>query len=332
MKVLLVCMKYDYGDPERGHSYEWNHFYLGLKDHVKAVCFFDFYGNFQDLGQEGMQSALYQLIEKEQPDVTLFSLYTDQFTTDFIKSLKGLTKTLCFFHDDGWRKSFAEKWAPCFDAFTTSDPAGVRKYERKGLHHAVFVPFGVNEQLFYKDDEIEKDIDISFVGAWHPYREWLVSKLKKQGVDIQTYGYRWPNGMLSEDKMVEVFQRSRISLNMTNCPSWDVRYLFSSPRAILNRLRSPKVYEQIKGRHFEIPACGTMQLSYYVDGLEKLFDLGNELVIYQTPEELVDKTVSYLSDLKELERVSKNGYNRVIKDHTYGQRFLAVFDSLGWKK
>jgi len=330
MKVLLVCMKYDYGDPDRGYSYEWNHFYLGLKDHVEEVQFFDFFGKFQEMGQEGMQSSLRKLIKEEQPDVAISSLYTDQFTTDFIKSLKGLTKTLCFFHDDGWRKSFVEKWAPCFDAFTTSDPVGVRKYERKGLHHAVFVPFGVNEQLFYKDDKVEKDIDVSFVGAWHPYREWLVSNLMKQGINIQTYGYRWPNGMLSEGKMVEVFQRSKISLNMTNCPSWDIRYLLSSPRAMLNRIRSPKVYEQIKGRHFEIPACGTMQLSYYVDGLERLFELGEEVVVYQSPEELVEKVTYYLNDPEELAQVQQRGYDRVIKDHTYGQRFLKVFKSLGW--
>ena len=330
LKILLVCMKHDYGDPARGTSYEWNHFYLGLQKHFDDVSLFDFFGIHQSLGQKGMQDALHDKVLKEKPDVTIFSLYTDQFSTEFVKSLQGLTKTLCFFHDDGWRKEFSEKWAPCFDAFTTTDPAGVRKYKRAGLEHAVFVPFGVNESLFFPDLNIEKDIDVSFVGAWHPYREWLVSRLQKKGINVEVYGYRWPNGMLSEEKMVEVFQRSKISINMTNCPSWDVRYLFSSPRAILNRIRSPKTYEQIKGRHFEIPACGTLQLSYYVDGLEKVFELGEEVVIYQTPEELGDKVSLYLNDYEERMRVTENGLNRVLKDHAYGRRFVQVFKSLGW--
>jgi len=323
-------MKHDYGDPSRGYSYEWNHFYLGLKDDVNDVLFFDFFTECQNRGQHGMQVSLQKLIEAEQPDVTIFSLYTDQFGIEFIQSLRALTKTLCFFHDDGWRKEFVARWAPYFDAFTTTDPAGVRKYKQNGLEHVVFVPFGVNEKLFCPNHDLDKDIDISFVGAWHPYREWLISKLRKKGVNVQAYGYRWPDGMLSECEMVEVFQRSRISLNITNCPSWDIRYLLSSPRALLNRIRSPKVYEQIKGRHFEIPACGAVQFSYYVDGLEKLFELGDEIVIYQSPEELVDKVILYLSDDEELERIQKNGYDRVIKEHTYGQRFLKVFENLGW--
>ena len=323
-------MKYDYGDPNRGLSYEWNHFYMGLKKYVDVVQFFDFYGEYKELGQESMQASLYEMIQTEKPDVTIFSLYTDQFTPQFIRSLQGATKTLCFFHHDGWRKEFAAKWAPCFDAFTTTDPAGVRKYKRAGLEHAVFVPFGVNENLFCPELNIEKDIDVSFVGAWHPYREWLVSRLQKKGINVEVYGYRWPNGMLSEEKMVEVFQRSKISINMTNCPSWDMRYLFSSPRAILNRIRSPKTYEQIKGRHFEIPACGTLQLSYYVDGLEKIFELGEEIVIYQTPEELGDKVALYLDDHEELKRVTANSLNRVLTDHAYGRRFVQVFKSLGW--
>ena len=330
MKVLLVCMKYDYGDPNRGLSYEWNHFHMGLKKYVDVVQFFDFYGKHNELGQEGMQASLYEMIKVEKPNVTIFSLYTDQFTPHFIRSLHGRTKTLCFFHDDGWRKKYVTEWAPCFDAFTTSDPAGVRKYKRAGLEHAVFVPFGVNETLFCPKLNIKKDIDVSFVGAWHPYREWLVSRLQEKGINVEVYGYRWPNGMLVEEKMVEIFQRSRISINMTNCPSWDIRYLFSSPRSILNRIRSPKTYEQIKGRHFEIPACGTLQLSYYVDGLEKVFELGEEIIIYQTPEEMGDKVSFYLEDHKELERVTENGLNRVLKDHVYGHRFLEVFKLLGW--
>jgi len=323
-------MKYDYGDPDRGHSYEWNHFYLGLKSYVDDVQFFDFYGQHQEHGQEGMQNALSELIKIEKPDVTIFSLYTNQFSTAFIKSLKGLTRTLCFFHDDGWRKEFTAEWAPCFDAFTTTNPGGVRKYKQAGLNHAVFVPFGVNEKLFCPNFEANKDIDVSFVGAWHPYREWLISRLQKNGIKVEAYGYRWPNGMLSEEKMVEVFRRSKISINMTNCPSWDIRYLLSSPRAILNRVRSPKTYEQIKGRHFEVPACGTLQLSYYVDGLEKVFELGEEIVIYQTPEDLVDKISRYLDDQEERLRITENGLKRVVKDHAYSKRFVQVFKSLGW--
>lgn len=330
MKILLVCMKYDYGEPERGHSYEWNHFYLGLKPHFEEVAFFDFMSEWKRSGRLGMQQTLKEKILRTQPDVTIFSLYTDQFSLDFVDEIRGYTKTLCFFHDDGWRKDFVSQWAGHFDAFTTSDPNGIKKYLKRGWDHSVYLPFGVNESLFSAEPSLNKDIDVSFVGAWHPYREWLISRLIKAGVKVEVFGYRWPKGMLDSEQMVDLFRRSKISLNLSNCASWDIRYLASSPRAVLNRIRSPKVWEQIKGRHFEIPSCGSMQLSYYVEGLEKLFSIGDEIAIFNTPEELVEKVSFYLKYEDEREMMRQKGEGRVLADHTYGHRFKSVFKGLGW--
>jgi len=323
-------MKYDYGDPDRGFSYEWNHFYLGLKPSFKEVRFFDYMGELSSRGRDGMHRALQEEVSSYCPDVTIFSLYTDQFSPKVIQQIRQCSKTLCFFHDDGWRKQFVSYWAPHFDAFTTSDPNGLIKYEKRGWKNVVHLPFGVNDALFKPITNVVKDIDVSFVGGWHPYRQWLVSKLRKEGVKVQAYGYGWPTGMVSTEEMIQVFQRSKISLNFSNCSSWDVRYIFSSFKSLKDRLRSKKVWEQIKGRHFEIPACGCMQLSYYVEGLEHLFDIGKEIAIYTTPEELLEKCRFYLEHESEREAVAEAGLTRVMCEHRYADRFTKVFSDLGW--
>lgn len=243
--VMIVAMKYDYGIKERGYSYEWNHFYRSLQGAFKDTLLFDFMDMSEKLGQHGMQQKLLEEIKQKKPDITIFSLFTDQFQSEFISDLRKHTKTFCFFHDDTWRGDYVKYWAPHFDAFTTSDPDGIEKYNRLGLKHACFFPFGVNENLFCRPNNVTKDIDVSFVGGWHPYRQWLLNKLKKAGVNVYVAGHCWPNSMLSTEEMIDVFQRSKISINISNSISYSIAYLLSSPRAILNTLRSPKNKEQL---------------------------------------------------------------------------------------
>ena len=71
--------------------------------------------------------------------------------------------------------------------------------------------------------------DVSFVGQYHPHRAWYFRHLKKAGIDVHAWGYGWPNGRLSFNDMIDVFNQSKINLNMSNCVSWDLRYLSSSP-------------------------------------------------------------------------------------------------------
>src|SRR5690606_29180250 len=111
-------------------------------------------------------------------------------------------------------------------------------------------------------------------GQYHPHRAWYFRQLKKAGIDVNAWGYGWPNGRISFNDMIDVFNHSKINLNMSNCVSWDLRYLLSSPNAIkdtLNSLRlaDSKTREMVKARHFEINACGGFQLTYYVEGLER---------------------------------------------------------------
>jgi len=333
LKILIVSMQYGYGDPAQGLSYEWNHFYKGLQSVFECVDFFDYMINYQKHGCKKMQSALLEEIKVHQYDVCLFILFTDQFEKEFINSLKKHTKTLCYFHDDTWRKTFVKYWAPAFSVFTTTDPLGVQKYKEIGLDNAVFFPFGVNEHIFFPDPKVIKDIDVSFVGAWHPYREWLLKKVKQAGFKVEVFGSRWPNGLVATEEMVDIFRRSKISLNLSNSVCYDLRYLLSSVYPLYNILRCirmPKLGEQLKGRHFEIPACGTMQLSYYVDGLAQMFEFNKEIVVFGSPEELIHKIGFYLKYHDECKMIARLGYEKVLYKHTYKKRFLSVFKLLKW--
>lgn len=330
MKILLVAMKYDYGDPSRGHSYEYYNFYESLCSLGHEIIFFDYMSEIQVLGKAEMNRKLLDIVQDKRPVLTMFSLYTDQFEPDVVQRLRTYTKTLCFFHDDTWRVEYSLFWARYFDFFTTPDIYGVRRYALHGLSNAIHFPFGCNEKLYSKMD-IPKKYDVSFVGGWHPYRKWLVDRLRKSGITVEVAGHRWPRGVLEHHEMVTLFNETRINLNLSNSASWDSRYLVSSMRALVNRIRSPKTIEQLKARYFEINGCGAFQLSYYVEGLETYYEIGKEIGIYVDPDDLLVKVRLYLADDALRESIAQAGNRRTLNDHTFGKRFAFVFERMGLK-
>ena len=321
-------MEYDYGDPSRGHSYEYYNFYQSLKDLGHQVTLFDYMAELKRLGKSEMNHQLLALVQSSRPDLAMFSLYTDQLDPATVSQLRQYTRTLCFFHDDTWRVEFSQFWARHFDFFTTPDVYGVRKYQALGLSNAIHFPFGCNEKLYRKTGASPK-YDVSFVGAWHPYREWLIKRLHKEGFAVKAVGYRWPGGIVSHEQMVALFNESRINLNMSNSASWDARYLLSSPRGLVNRIRSKKTIEQLKARHFEINGCGAFQLSYYVEGLERLYEIGDEVAVYLDPDDLRQKVRMYLENETLRKDIAEAGYARTLSSHTFRSRFQNVFERMG---
>lgn len=328
LRVLHVSMRYDYGDRNRPESYEYVNFYDSFLRSGYQVQFFDYMEETKRLGKDGMNRELLRVAQEFAPDVAVVSLYTDQFVPETFQELRKITKTLCFFHDDMWRREFSRFWAPHFDYFSSSDFESERKYKKLGLNHIIHFPFGVNHAL-YKPEDTEKKYDVSFVGQWHPYREWLINRLRKAGFSVKVAGFRWPGGPVSQEEMVRIFNQSKINLNLSNSASWDVRFLVSSPKAAYTRLRAKKDVEQLKARHFEINACKAFQLSYYVDGLERCYRVGEEIGVFISPDDLIEKVRYYLANPELVEQIAVAGYQRTLLAHTYAQRFENVFNKMG---
>jgi len=328
MKVLLVCMEHAYGDATRPKSYEYFSFYLSLQGIGHDVELFDFMVQTRLNGKQAMNDLLLARVLEWHPDLVMFSLYQDDFESSTIDTLRKHTKTLCFFHDDTWRVDFTRYWAPHFDFFTTPDVYGEAKYRSIGLTNAIYFPFGCNETIFRPLD-VPVSHDVSFVGAWHPARQWLIEQVGRRGYRVEAFGYRWPKGELDLEQMVALFNSSKINLNLSNSASWDARYLLSSPRGLINRFRSPKTVEQIKGRYFEISGSGAFQLAAYVEGLERLFAIGAEIGIFVDLDDLLRKIDHYLLAEEERAAISDAALRRTLNDHTFRHRFEETFARMG---
>ena len=333
-------MPYAYGVDDQAFSSDYYNFYLPLKEMSEEIILFDYYKTIKEAGKTRMNELLLEQVKKHKPDLVFVVLHTDEFIPEIMEKIKGLTVSLGFFHDDVWRQAYANYWAQYFTCILSTDPFAEEHYQIKGIKNALPFPQACNENI-YKYEQLPKKYDVSFVGAYHPYRAWLIQLLRKSGVEVKIFGAGWERArllpylrgkisnktkneqLISQEGMIEIFNQSKINLNLPNSTSWDARYLASSPLALLNTWRSQKYRDGIKLRLFEISACRGFQLSYYEEGLEKYFEIGKELAIFLNPDDLVNKVQYFLKNDKERELIAQRGQARTLREHTMLRRMKA---------
>ena len=322
MKVLVALVLYDYGNKARGYSYEYYNFYQPLVDQLgeNQVLLYDFQSEFISYGRTKMNERLGKLIETEKPDVTVFFLYKEQFTDQYLAKYRKYTRTIAYFIDDEWRQDFVRRYIPHFDHFTTRDYYMYRGYLAEGLKQVIFCPLGFNKNLYIKKD-LPKKYDISFVGGYNPERRWIINYLQKEGLKINVFGRNWgsKDKWVSQEEMVDIFNQSRINLNLTNSKIYDIRFILNalkSPRALKTILRSQKNKEGIKGRHYEICGSGGFQLSFYVRGLNLFYEIDKEIVVYENIDSIADYIRFYLKNEELRSEIAQKGYERSVKDHS----------------
>jgi len=337
MKILVVLMKYDYGVKSRGNSYEYYNVYLPLCDVYgnENVLLFDFYNEYKNHGKSVMNKKLSELVKSEKPDVSLFCLFENEFDEETIKSLQQYTRTCVYFFDDPWRQSFVRHWIKYFHFFSTPDYYMHRQYLVEGITNVIYSPFGFNKNIYCKKD-LNKDIDVSFVGGFSPLRKWIISQLERSDISVNVFGRGWGNDKwITQEEMVEIFNRSKINLNLSNAAFYDPKFILwslKSSEAIKQLLLLKKNKEQVKGRHFEINACGGFQLSYFVPGLNMIYEIDKEIAVYDSPANISSQIKFFLKDEELRNSIAENGYYRSINEHTAQAYAKSLVEQISTRK
>lgn len=338
-KVLLVAGNID----KESISFEHVHFYINLKKIVSDIKKFDFRKKESEHGNEKMQTKLIEYVSQFKPDFTIVFIQEHEFLPSTIIQLNQHTKTIAYLYDDPWRMNYSTFWSKYYNYITTSDINGVRKFNNLGVFNVIYSPF-FSDTSIYRKLYCNKEYDVSFFGGYHPVREWFYKELKNVGIKVNMFGPGWKNNeMLETEELVNIINKSKIILNLSNSLSWDIRQLLLTryKKFPLNNIRlirenikhysgvkDRKDLEMIKMRTFEISACGTAQISFYSEGLELFFDIGKEIIIYTSLNDLIEKVKYFLNNDGELEKISNNSYNRFLKDHTAELRLRKLIDEL----
>lgn len=327
MKIIFVAPKYNYGNPKRGMSFEYHNFWPLLKKQAK------YFAIDQKLSRKKLNQELLSLSEKEKPDLLFCVLFTDEIKKETIKKIsQSRTTTFNWFCDDNWRYDiFSKFYAPCFNYVSTTYKEPFKKY-----NNAIKTQWAANN-LVYKPVKSSNEYNITFVGKAHSNRKKIINYLIANGLTVDCYGEGWPNGRVSQEKMLEIFSNSKINLSFAES-SFNFNKRFLAKKLFYRRLDGShhwqkhinfkKPSQQIKARNFEIPACGGFLLAQYVPGLEEYFKLNKEIVAFKDKEDLAKEIKYYLYKNKEREAIARAGYERTLREHTYQKRFNQIFQAM----
>jgi spore maturation protein CgeB len=328
-RILLATQEYDYADPKRGHGMEIAVWLPTMQRLVREVEVFPLDRTHHEPGC--LDGALVAAVDRFEPDLVVFSTYEDNVGADALSALRDRTKTLAFFWDDHWRfDSFSSRYATLYDFVVTTNAAVEHRYRALGGHPIVSQYAGTASADAAPpiDDDSEFEWDVTFVGGTHPYRTWLVDWLRRQGVAVECFGAGWPSGRVSYEEMDGIFRHSRINLNVSNSRQHDTRYLLADPANFLSARATPKAFEQIKARHFEIPMAGGFELTFYAIGLEDYLTIGKDVAIYTTPEDCLLQIERMLGDPRLRMDIARSGWARCRAEHTYERRIAEWFETV----
>lgn len=123
---------------------------------------------------------------------------------------------------------------------------------------------------------------------------------------------------LSDDEMIKMYSRSKISLNFSG---------ITTPG--LHARDFDKAQKGIKGTDFDAPMSGAFYLTEYSDEIAQLYKIGKEIETFKSISELVDKIKYYLENPTEAEAIREAGRQRALRDYTWIKVFERVFNEIG---
>jgi len=305
-KVVLAVRKTDNRYGSMGLDY---HYFYGPLCDVADVKLFDT-SSFSRIGMRRMNEEFLHVVEKEDPDLVLSCVVKDELYPKTIRHISEDSRAITcnWFADDHWRfDNLGRHYAPHFNFCVTVDEVSLEKYKRLGYGNILLSQWGANTAL-YRKRQVGEEIDVSFVGQNYANRHGLLSRLNKIGIDIQCFGAGWENGWVSFDKMIEIYNRSKVNLNFSTSALGPTK--------------------QTKARVFDIPACGGFLLTEHSPDLSRYYRAGKEIETFEDIDEAVEKIAYYLDDEEERKRIAERGYQRTLKEHTYQDRFKDVFKEI----
>ena len=241
-------------------------------------------------------------------DLFLSYLSGSQISPSTIEQVAGMGIPLFSFHLDDRRSFYGRRYdgqwsgpaAVCraYDLNLTNAPASLVKYRVEG-GDVLFWPEGANPD-FFRPLDLPFLYDVSFCGERYGVRPILVESLRRRGLRISCFGRGWENGYQGAEDLVKIINQSRINLGMG--------YVNESGDQCL------------KGRDFEIPACGAVYLTSENADLRRVYRVGVEIETYRDFDDCAVKIKALLADESRCDAYRRASRTAVLERHTWKGR------------
>lgn len=172
----------------------------------------------------------------------------------------------------------------------------------------------------YYPEKTEHNWDIGYLGTYSDDRQPVLDKLLIEPARRLGAARFVVAGPLYPKSLVWPSNIERID----HIPPAEHRRFYSSQRFTLNVTRKDMVRAGYSPsvRLFEAAACATPIISDWWDGLDTIFKPDNEILIAQSPEDII----AYMSNISEmeLEEIGKRARQRVLAEHSAAHRAIEL--------
>lgn len=175
---------------------------------------------------------------------------------------------------------------------------------------AIFWPLASDPGVFSSDEDVERDIDVLFVGNRYGIRARIVDYLAAQGILVSSWGGGWPNGYVTAEQCASLFKRAKIILGIGTVGYCDDVYT-------------------LKLRDFDAPMAGALYVTHRNPDLTMLYKEGEEIACYETEQECADVIRHYLSHLNERITVAHSGWCKAVNRDSWDLRIAQTFRKIG---
>ena len=245
--------------------------------------------------------------KKFEPDL-LLSIKGEMIDGKSVEALSkeyGIKTALWFPDDPRFFNSLVRHTAPYYDYVFTKSHMMIPRYEKIGCERVSVIPLGCDPVIHKLKPELIRNLEVCFVGSYSYRRAAILKNLKNN--DLHVYGPYWNIFHYTKNYHSAIWGEDFTNILNESMMSVNIHVL--SDLGVAPNMRT-----------FEIPACGALLLTDRPKEIEKYYDVGREILCYSNGMELKELVDFYKDMPEERYKISKKGYDRTIKDHTYKQR------------
>lgn len=203
---------------------------------------------------------------------------------------------------------FIEEELPIYDEIFSFSKITTRFFRDTRKLNASFLPFGAKPLAL--PAHANQDIDVLFIGSGDLRRIFILETIRSH---VTVYGNRWSRNypLMSDELKARVIDRSVWGAQLH-------QLLFSS-KIVLNITRSHFYGAEtgINLRIFEALAAGAFLLTGYCDELTELFVVGEEIEVFRSSDELVEKVEYYLANPEKRLEIARRGHQKFLELYTW---------------
>lgn len=274
-----------------------------------------------------VRQNLVELAAVQQPDLVLVLDGMD-LPLDQVGSLRTMgIKTAIWLTDDPYYTDFTMKIVSHYDFVFTLERNCVDFYRGMGCAEVHYLPFAAHRE-HYRPTTTRSTVEreVSFIGSayWNRvdfFREIFPDLMNYNTVINGIWWDRLPEAALYGD---------RVEIGKWMSPQ-ETATTYSGSKIVINLHRS-HIDEAVNNntllipaaspnpRTFEIAATGTLQICDARDDLSSFYKPDEEIVIFTSPQDMMDKIRYYLTHEEERRAIALRAFERTLKDHTYIKR------------